>query len=193
MLLSTLDETAIGILISLHTGLRIGEVCALRWADIDLTNNILMVRSTVTRVYDHNRSGTATKYVIGSPKTDTSLRNIPLPLSLRTYLSQLSATARSEFVISKNGTFTLPRTYENRFHRILQQTISRPVHYHTLRHTFATRCIESGMDMKTLSELLGHASITVTMNLYMHSSLEFKRMQMENMINLLRSAAPQNA
>lgn len=174
------DETGVGILLSLNTGLRIGEICALRWTDIDLKNAVLHIRSTVARV-KNTEGENATKLIIDKPKTSSSVRDIPIPERLMSVLLPLYAKRRSEYVISDREGFVSPRTYEYRFHRVLKENHIKPVNYHALRHTFATRCIEHGVDVKTLSEILGHANVAITLNTYVHSSMERKREQLEKL------------
>ena len=152
-LLAKPDITGTGILISLHTGLRISEVCALRWEDIDFRKAVLHVRSTVARVRGTD-GGTATRLIIDTPKTKSSLRDIPLSRQLMAVLLPLYEKRRSEYVISDKSGFVSPRTYEYRFHRVLDRCGLPSINYHALRHTFATRCIELGVDVKTLSEIL---------------------------------------
>ena len=179
-LLAKPDITGTGILISLHTGLRISEVCALRWEDIDFRKAVLHVRSTVARVRGTDR-GTATRLIIDTPKTKSSLRDIPLSRQLMAVLLPLYEKRRSEYVISDKSGFVSPRTYEYRFHRVLDRCGLPSINYHALRHTFATRCIELGVDVKTLSEILGHANVSTTLNTYVHSSMERKREQLEKL------------
>lgn len=181
-LLAEPTATGLGILLSLNTGLRIGEVCALSWADIGKNDNILSVTGTVIRKKEENGHG---HMVIDVPKTPTSLRRIPIPSKLHSILSQMRALSSGGYVLSGDYMFVSPRTYEYRFHRVLAKCGIRPINYHALRHTFATRCIESGMDVKTLSELLGHSNTTTTLNTYVHSSMERKRIQMERLSTLL--------
>lgn len=179
-LLAKPDITGTGILISLHTGLRISEVCALRWEDIDFRKAVLHVRSTVARVRGTD-GGTATRLIIDTPKTKSSLRDIPLSRQLMAVLLPLYEKRRSEYVISDKSGFVSPRTYEYRFHRVLDRCGLPSINYHALRHTFATRCIELGVDVKTLSEILGHANVSTTLNTYVHSSMERKREQLEKL------------
>lgn len=180
-LLDTLSFTGLGLLLSLNTGLRIGEVCALAWEAVDLENHTLSVVGTVSR--ESGAQGGA--LAIRPPKTASSLRVIPIPSKLYGVLSDRRAAASGAYVLSNGATFLSPRTYEYRFHRILERCGLRSVHYHVLRHTFATRCVELGMDIKTLSELLGHSSTTITLNTYVHSSLERKRTQIELLSRLM--------
>ena len=175
-----------GIMISLHAGLRIGEVCALKWSDVDLDERIIHIRATVSRV-GRNDGTKGTMLILGSPKTNASIRDIPISSVLFNVLKELHTTSSSPFVISETDTFMSPRTYEYRFHRILKQCDIPKINYHALRHTFATRCIESKMDVKTLSEILGHGKASVTMDIYVHSSMDRKRVQMEDMVTYSRS------
>lgn len=174
------NETNLGILISLNMGLRISEVCALKWTDIDLKKAILHVRSTVARV-KNNDYDTVTKLIIDKPKTKSSLRDIPIPKRIMKVLISLYENRKSDYVISDKEGFVSPRTYEYRFHRVLDECDLPSVNYHVLRHTFATRCIEFGVDVKTLSEILGHANVSITLNTYVHSSMERKREQLEKL------------
>lgn len=175
------DHTKIGIFISLHTGMRIGEICALSWDNIDFSNNIIHVRSTIARVRDDTSEKSNSKLILDTPKTLASIRDIPISTYLLTFLSQMKKHAKSSFVVSDKLSFVSPRTYEYRFHKILKECGLPSINYHALRHTFATRCIEAGVDVKSLSEILGHANVGITLNTYVHSSIEMKRQQLEKM------------
>ena len=179
-LLDDINETKIGILLSLHAGLRIGEVCALSWNDIDLNNKIIHIRHTVTRIKDQNGEKKTT-LILDSPKTKTSKRDIPISTFLFEILWHEKARAKSDFVISQKKDFVSPRTYEYRYHRLLKNCCISSVNYHALRHTFATRCVELGVDIKSLCEILGHSNVSITLNTYVHSSMEFKRDQLERL------------
>lgn len=179
------EPSKLGVLLSLHTGLRIGEVCALSWEDIDFTNCIIKVRHTVARVRNTSeKTNNRTCLIIDSPKTKASVRDIPIPSILLPKLISLRKISTSKYVISNNNSFVSPRTFEYRYHRLLSESGVKSVNYHTLRHTFATRCIEAGVDVKSLSEILGHANVGVTLNTYVHSSMEMKRTQLEKLISL---------
>ncbi len=177
-----LDFTALGIYISLYTGLRIGEVCALQWKDIDFENHIINVRSTVIRV--KNKNGKSYDE-IGSVKTDHSIREIPISNRLFEQLLKMEKISSSPFVVSTKSCFVNKRTYEYRYHKILKIAGIKDINYHALRHTFATRCIECGMDVKSLSEILGHSNVSITLNTYVHSSMELKKIQIEKLNNLI--------
>lgn len=179
---SDLDPTKAGIYISLHTGLRIGEICALAWDDVDFKNRIIKIRHTVARVRDSERKKEgATKLIIDTPKTPSSTRDIPISSDLLPILEEIHNFSSSAYVISETTEFISPRTYEYRYHRLLDESGIASVNYHALRHTFATRCIEAGVDVKSLSEILGHSNVGITLNTYVHSSMELKRSQLEKL------------
>lgn len=184
-LLKELTPTGLGVLLSLNTGLRIGEICALQWSDINLDENVLYVRHTVSRVANIGREEeTKTKWILDVPKTKTSEREIPIPSKMQELLVKMKTKSVSDFVISEKKGFLNPRTYDYRFHKLLRKYNIKDINYHTLRHSFATRCIEVGVDVKSLSEILGHANVGITLNIYVHSSLELKRIQLEKLNNL---------
>lgn len=175
---SDADETKIGILLALHAGLRIGEICALEWNDIDFSNSLIHVRHTITRVKcpDNNQK---THLVLDTPKTETSIRDIPITSVLLSVLKNSKQHSASNYVVSTNKQFVSTRTFDYRYRRALESMGVSIVNFHALRHTFATRCIEVGVDIKTLSELLGHSNVNITLSTYVHSSLELKRKQIE--------------
>lgn len=185
-LLENLCHTCLGIYISLNTGLRIGEVCALMWKNVDLEQGIIYVRATTARVLD-DTIAKRNKWIIDVPKTRSSNRDIPISCKLKKILMTMKKTNVSPYVISDHEGFINPRTYEYRYHKILEQANIRNVNYHVLRHTFATRCIEAGVDVKSLSEILGHANVSITLDTYVHSSLELKRKQLEKVSTIIKS------
>lgn len=164
----------IGIWISLYTGLRIGEVCALKWSDICFETATLIVNGTQARM------GNGVE--ITSPKSKTSRREIPVPKVLLEKLKALPQVC--EYVLSKNKKPVDLRTYRRHFKRLLQKADLPDIKYHALRHTFSTRALEVGMDYKTLSEILGHSSVDITLDLYAHSLKEHKRNEMNKLDNI---------
>ena len=171
------DDNDIGVLISLYTGMRIGEVCALRWENVDLVKKLIHVQETVLRL---TASGeTKTKLSVSSPKSIASQREIPLPGFLVKKLKDMNKD--SKYVLNYNGRIIEPRSYTRRFKRLLKEAGIEDMGYHSTRHTFATRALEIGMDPKTLSELLGHASVGITLNLYAHSLDEHKKKEIERL------------
>ena len=171
---------SLGTLIALHTGMRIGEICALQWKDIDSTNNLIYVKYTVSRIKTHNQH-TKTTLIIDTPKTNSSNRVIPISSALKPIIEDAFKFKKSDFVISETKQFIGTRTFDYKYRKLISDAGLKVVGFHTLRHTFATRCIEAGMDIKTLSEILGHASATTTLNIYVHSSLDNKRNQIEKL------------
>ena len=165
----------LGVLLSLYTGIRVGELCALRWQDISFEQNIITVKSTLQRVKNLNSAGSKTKITLSPPKSPSSVRQIPIPEFLSSIIKKY-ATGRHEFFLAtEKADFTEPRTMQNHFARILKQLKISKANFHATRHTFATRCVEAGVDIKSLSEMLGHSNVNITLNRYVHSSLEQKR------------------
>ena len=148
---SDLTPTSIGILISLYTGLRIGEICALRWADIDLDMRTIYVRHTVSRVKSAKNS-CKTELILDEPKTASSKRIVPIPSPLLSVLVACRCESVDSYVVSGNDSFVSPRTYDARFHKIVEACQLESFNYHGLRHTFATRCIEAGVDVYLLEK-----------------------------------------
>ena len=167
------DETGLGILLALYMGLRIGEVCALKWDDIDFRKNLIWVHSTVSRV----KNGDKTEYIVDTPKTKSSIRLIPIPKKITGFIKEIYSQRKSDYVISDKQTFVIPRSFEYRYHKTLKQLGIESINFHSLRHTFATNCIANGMDVKSLSEILGHANTNTTMQIYVHPSMDVKRKQ----------------
>lgn len=167
-----------GLLLQMQLGLRIGEVCGLQWGDFDLSAGVLTIRRTVSRIYCRDGH---TKVLIQTPKTRSSGREIPIPQELFTLLQRLHGGASEEtWFLSGNAEKPVePRCYRKSVQLYLRQAAVRKVHPHTLRHTFATTCLQVGCDIKTLSELLGHADPNITLRRYVHSNMNRKRRELE--------------
>ncbi len=170
----------LGVLLSLYGGLRIGEVCGLRWEDFDLVNATLHIHRTVMRIADPDSAPTKTKVVIGRPKTDCSIRTVPIPESIFAYVMQFRR-ADAFYVLTGREQFMEPRVCRERFRRLLVRAGIPHYSYHALRHTYATRCVESGVDLKSLSEIMGHSDIKITMQRYVHPSLDSKKKQINRL------------
>lgn len=167
----------VGILLSLSTGMRIGEVCALRWKDMDFQSGTVSVHGSVTRDYTAESKASL---VIGTTKTASSERIIPLSSSLSRYMKPLSRVFTEDAFVLSGTPFPLdPRLLRVAFSKALKESGIRQIRFHGLRHTFATRCIDAGCDVKTVSALLGHSSVSTTMDLYVHPDLEQKRRAIE--------------
>ena len=174
-----------GILVCLFTGLRIGEICALRWEDISFRDQTIYIHHTMQRIQKASEQGKKTQIVITPPKSASSIRTIPIPDDLLKMLHQYKTTETGYFLTNSELTFMEPRILQYRFKRVLEILRIAPANYHTLRHTFATRCVELEFDIKSLSEILGHASVNITMNRYVHPSLELKKKNMQRLSTLL--------
>lgn len=181
------DPLKYGIFLSLYTGLRIGELCALRWEDLDLDNAILSVNHTVLRIRDYDQeNGKKTRLIIEVPKTDSSMRQIPLPDAINQHLLLIknnSAAPEKAFFLTGTARLIEPRNYYEKYKKYLKEADLDGFNFHALRHTFATRCIEKGIDPKALSEILGHASVQITLDRYVHPSMDTKRDCMEKLIS----------
>lgn len=168
---STKDKYFYGVLISLQTGLRLGELLALRWEDVDFGSRILSVKRTVTSCLERD------KYVMfeDCPKSLSSTREIPLSKNLLKLFRELKANKSEYVLVGRNGKKLNYRAYQEAFSRLLCRLKIKHYGFHSLRHTFATRLLEHNVDIKTISELLGHSNATITLNRYVHSSMDNKR------------------
>ena len=171
--ISHMNLTGLGVLISLFMGHRIGELCGLKWMDIDLENKIIRVNRTVQRIYKENGSS-KTSVVITSPKSSTSKRSIPIPDFLVPFLAAFKSTD-NDYVLSGSEKAVEPRVMQYRFKRILEKASVTQINYHKLRSTFATNCIENGYDAKTVSCVLGHSTVNITLDKYIHPDQKYER------------------
>ena len=173
----------LGIVICLCTGIRIGELCALTWNSFDMDNNVVKIRHTVQRIYVVDEEIKYTKLVLNEPKTKESNRDIPLSAELLKVIKPLMKVVKGDFYVLSNDEKPIePRTYRNYYKKILKQLDIPYIKFHGLRHSFATRCIESKNSVKTVSVILGHSNITTTMNLYVHPDNAEKKRCIEKML-----------
>ncbi len=177
------NKTSLCVLLSMYTGLRVGEVCALKWSDIDFEKNVLTVNRTVQRIKLTN-GNSATVLSIGKPKSRSSARRIPMPGFLAAMMQSFRQNS-DNYILSGCERIIEPRTMQYRFQSLLKKANLPSINFHALRHMFATNCVKAGFDVKTLSELLGHCSVETTLNRYVHSSMERKT----ECMNLLKFAA----
>jgi len=181
-LIDNINIRNIIFLLCLYTGIRKGEACGLKWEDINFNTNSLEIKRTIIRIKTNNK----TKLITSTPKSITSNRIIPIPNFIINYLL-LYKSNNNYYLLSNSTKLYDPRLLEFHYKKILN-SINIPNHkFHTLRHTFATRSIESKMDIKTLSEILGHSSIEMTLKLYVHPSYELKRNNIENLVSYMKS------
>lgn len=179
------DACKFGVLLALFTGMRIGELCALRWENISLKENTVCVAATMQRLANLDPGCPAkTKIVISSPKSNSSLRTIPMTDSMARLCARMDPGDPEAFVLTGTRDFVEPRALQYRLEKYTRDCGLEGVHFHTLRHTFATRCVEVNFEIKTLSEILGHSTTTITLDRYVHSSLELKRTNMHKLASL---------
>jgi len=179
---ANMSLTAFGILLSLFMGLRIGELCGLKWEDVDFRNKILHIRRTVQRISSAN-GNRKTKIVISAPKSATSFRDIVIPDALMKYFEMFRDEA-DHFILSGADKPVEPRTMQYRYKKILQSAEVEDHNYHKLRHTFATNSAEKGFNVKALSAVLGHSSVTLTLNRYIHPDRTYERRLMNMCMQL---------
>lgn len=175
VLMDDMDQYKFGVMLSLYTGIRIGELCALQWEDLCLSSATLRVRKTMQRIQDKNVGATLkTKIIITEPKSQCSIRDIPLPTFIIELAQQFESAPKAYVLSGDRSRYVEPRTMQNRFKKYIRDSGIADANFHTTRHTFATRCVEVGFDIKTLSEILGHANVNITLNRYVHSSFDLK-------------------
>lgn len=182
-LLNDIDECKFGVLLSLFTGMRIGEICALQWGNISLSENTVKVQSTMQRIQDFNDNHTnKTKVIISEPKSEMSARVIPLTDCAAKLCKAYFCPDPSAFVLTgESDRYIEPRLLQHKLKKYTEDCGLKDVHFHTLRHTFATRCVEVNFEIKSLSEILGHSSPKITLERYIHSSIELKRDNMSKL------------
>lgn len=177
----------LGIYICLCTGLRIGELCALVWDDIDVETGVIRISKTIQRIYVVEGHDRHTELLIDAPKSRNSCREIPLTRDLLRMLKPLKKIVNGRFYVLTNSCQPVePRTYRSYYKRLMKQLAMPQLKFHGLRHSFATRCIESHCDYKTVSSLLGHSNISTTLNLYVHPNMEQKKKCVEQMFKALK-------
>ncbi len=177
----------LGVYICLSEGMRIGEVCALTWEDIDTDNGVISVNRTIQRIYVIEEGNRRTELILDTPKTKNSIREIPISKDLLKILKPFKKIVNpSFFVLTNDVKPTEPRTYRSYYKNLMKELNMPELKFHGLRHSFATRCIESNCDYKTVSVLLGHSNISTTLNLYVHPNMEQKKKAIEQMFKALR-------
>ncbi len=177
----------LGIYICLSAGLRIGEVCALQWDDLDVVSGVIRISKTLQRIYLVDGEEKYTELIVDKPKTKNSIREVPMTRDLLAMVKPLKKVVRRDFYVLTNAATPIePRTYRCYFNKLQQQLGLPKMRFHGLRHSFATRCIESRCDYKTVSVLLGHSNISTTLNLYVHPNLEQKKKCIDTMNRLLK-------
>ena len=178
---------SLGIYISLCAGLRIGEVCALVWEDIDVDAGVINISKTIQRIYNIEGEGKRTEVIIDTPKSRNSVREIPIAKDLLRMVKPLKKVVNNSYYVLTNSPIPKePRAYRTYYTGLMKKLGIPKLKFHGLRHSFATRCIESKCDYKTVSVLLGHSNITTTLNLYVHPDMEQKKKCVEQMFKTLK-------
>ncbi len=185
-LLSNLSLINLGIIVFLYTGIRIGEICALKWADISFDEQYIFVHQTMQRIQIYEEKEQKTKILISTPKSNCSIRKIPIPNVIFEFIVSAKCKSNTYFLTGYKDVYVEPRTMQNHFKTVIKNSGIEKANFHSLRHTFSTRCIELGFDVKSLSEILGHTSVNITMDRYVHPSMELKQKNM-NMFSELFS------
>lgn len=176
------DRYKLGVFICLYTGIRIGELCALQWKNVSLSENAIKIEYTMQRLQSEEPNAIQkTRIIITEPKSCAALRTIPLPDFVIDLIKPFAGSPNAYVLSGECKTIIEPRTMQNRFKTYLDEGKIQDANFHSLRHTFATRCIEAGFDVKTLSEILGHSSVKITLDKYVHSSMQLKRNNMEKL------------
>lgn len=170
--------SCLGMLLCMYTGLRLGEICALKWGDISVRDQCIKVNRSMQRIQSDDLMGKRTKIIIQKPKSECSVRIIPIPDEIFLMLLDNRRSEDSFFLTGSSSRYVEPRCMENYFKKAAMECSITDVSFHVLRHTFATRCVELGFDIKSLSEILGHASVNITLNRYVHPSMDLKRKNM---------------
>lgn len=168
---SQINHKNFGILLCMHTSIRIGELCALKWGDININTKMLSINKTMIRTYTKEDGS---KLNITPPKTMSSIRNVPLNSWIMQYATLLQGED-DHYILTNKPSYIEPNKYRLYCNKMLKDLELPHLTFHALRHTFATRCIECGCDYKSLSELLGHSNVSITMNIYVHPQMELKR------------------
>ena len=183
-LMSNINNRNLGLLLCLFTGIRVGEVCAVKWDDISLTERQIYIHRTMQRLQCEPGYASKTKVIITTPKSNCSIRKIPIPDSMIDLIATEFLNRNGYLLTGHDSKYVEPRTMQNHFKRVLKECQIRDLKFHVLRHTFATRCVELGFDIKSLSEILGHASVNITMNRYVHPTMDLKRENMNKLSDL---------
>lgn len=178
--LKNINNKSIGILLALFTGIRIGELCALKWNDFDFKKGTITIGNTLQRITIKNENKIISKIIITTPKTTNSIRVIPINSNLIEILKTIKSN-KENYILTNNNYYIEPRCYRSYFNSILKKLKINHFAFHSLRHTFATNCIELKIDYKTISELLGHSTVNITLNLYVHPMIDYKRKCMNNL------------
>lgn len=170
---------AIGMLLALYGGLRLGEICALKWEDVDIKNALIYIKGTAARLKIDKKNDCKTSIVIQTPKSSSSCRQVPLPQFVMKYIKEYSKNKEDDcFVLSNKTKIYEPRRLERQFLLFCRKSDIQST-FHNLRHSYASECVKQNVEIKTLSEILGHSNVSITLNLYVHTSLDQKKKEIK--------------
>ncbi|MCD7868706.1 MAG: tyrosine-type recombinase/integrase [Clostridiales bacterium] len=176
---------SLGVLLCMNTGIRIGELCGLQWADFDWINETISIRRTVSRIsVVDGESSPRTRVVVQSPKTVCSIRTVPIPSNIMPYIRE-RARAKSVYVAAGGEKFMEPRVCREQYERFERRAGVSHHNFHILRHTYATNCVEQGVNVKVLSENLGHSDVNITLQRYVHPSMDSKRAEVNKLTTFM--------
>jgi len=181
-LLQEVDPCKFGILLAMVTGVRLGELCALQWKHLDPEAQTIYVAATMQRLQKENPDDSGrTRILVDAPKSRKSVRYIPMPDFIMPLCRKMQCKEPEAYLLTGTVKYMEPRTLQYKFQQYVEDCSLEGVTFHTLRHTFATRCVEAGFEIKSLSEILGHATVSITMERYVHASLYWKRENMKKL------------
>lgn len=182
VLIDEMDRYKLGVFICLYTGIRIGELCALQWKHVSFSDRTIKIEQTMQRLQCVNfNAENKTQIIITEPKSFSSLRTIPLPSFLLEVMKPFVSDFNAYILSGEPNSVIEPRTMQNKFKSYLITGNIKDANFHSLRHTFATKCVEAGFDIKSLSDILGHSSVKITLDKYVHPSMQLKRSNMEKL------------
>lgn len=185
-ILDNINNRSLGVLIGIFTGMRIGEICALKWEDIDFENKLINVNKTAQRIYNPLDEFEKSKIIITPCKTENSQRSIPIAQDLYKILKTLK-TSDNDYVLTGTNKLLEPRTFRKYYTKMMNDCGVTPIKFHSLRHTFASINIENGTDVKTISEILGHSDISITLQTYTHTSNKAKAKAIDKFNNMFKT------
>ena len=185
-ILKNINSRSLGILLGIFTGMRIGEICALQFKDVDLDENVIHINKTVQRIYNPLDELEPSKIIITPGKTKNSIRDVPISKDISNIIKTLKKDDKF-YILSNSSKPIEPRTYRKFYNKFMKEVGVEPIKFHSLRHTFASMNIENGIDVKTISDILGHSDISITLQTYTHTTQKAKEKAIEKFNNMFKT------